>query len=593
MPADERWDAIVIGSGLGGLSAAAYLAASGQRTLVLERYSVLGGSSHVFRRKRVWEFDCGVHYVGDCGPEGQVPTLLRGLGLDDRIEWLPLDRDGFDTIVGPDFELRMPVGWDALLERLLETFPGEERALRRYVWVMRRIGESIDRSLTPASNGAMLRLVAKAGVAAPWLMAPHAALLAACGVKPRALLALSVQSGALATTPQVAPVAAHAGFLQNMVGDGAWFPRGGGQVLAAGFAEVVRSHGGTLRTGAHVERILVEAGRVSGVRLADGETLRAPVVVSAADIKRTYRDLVGYEHLPRRVASQNERWKMAPNLLNAYFGIELDILQTPNTNYFAIPGWEDATSLLALDRMTNRLLRKAGKRDALDWARDFARCQPGFVQSSTRRDPSNARSAPPGHAAIEVQTLAPSDPHLWGVTADAVAAGSYRRDAQYREIKEIITAGLLDRVEQVFPGAGARVRWSELATPATQERYTHTTGGTSYGLEPRISQFGPLRPRSRTAIGGLFLAGTSTAWGPATEGAMLSGLHAASAITGRDLQAEIRDGRVIADPARLAPWEEEFDPLAACRRLGPTSATPDDHEADELESAAPLSLVAA
>ncbi|MBO0768150.1 MAG: hypothetical protein J2O48_05645, partial [Solirubrobacterales bacterium] len=80
-----------------------------------------------------------------------------------------------------------------------------------------------------------------------------------------------------------------------------------------------------------------------------------------------------------------------------------------------------------------------------------------------------------------------------------------------------------------------------------------------------------------------------TTWGPATMGAMLSGLHAASAITGRDLQSEIREGKVLADRSRMSDWPADFDPLAACRRLGnrPAAATEDeDSGADPLAIAA-------
>jgi all-trans-retinol 13,14-reductase len=81
---EPRWDAIVIGSGLGGLTSAAYLASNGLRTLVLEQYDTAGGSSHVFRRKHSFEFDVGVHYLGDCGPDGLIPAILRGVDLRER-----------------------------------------------------------------------------------------------------------------------------------------------------------------------------------------------------------------------------------------------------------------------------------------------------------------------------------------------------------------------------------------------------------------------------------------------------------------------------------------------------------------------------
>ncbi len=86
------WDAVVIGSGLGGLSCAAYLCAAGKRTLVLEAHYVAGGNSQVFRRGRHgkhYEFDVGIHYIGECGKEGSITRILRGCGLEDRIRFRP------------------------------------------------------------------------------------------------------------------------------------------------------------------------------------------------------------------------------------------------------------------------------------------------------------------------------------------------------------------------------------------------------------------------------------------------------------------------------------------------------------------------
>src|SRR5919202_983119 len=103
------WDAIVVGSGLGGLSTAAHLAALGRRVLVCEQYDVAGGCSQVFRRKRRWQFDVGLHYVGGVR-SGDIGSVLRGVGLEGRVPWIAMDPDGFDTLHFPAHTVRVPKG---------------------------------------------------------------------------------------------------------------------------------------------------------------------------------------------------------------------------------------------------------------------------------------------------------------------------------------------------------------------------------------------------------------------------------------------------------------------------------------------------
>ena len=114
-----NWDAIVIGSGLGGLSTAAYLAANGKRVLVCEQYDVAGGCSQTFRRKRSGSSMSASTTSVEC-KTGDIAQVLQGVGLHDRIEFVEMDPDGFDTFVFPDFEFRCPKGWDAYTERLVE-----------------------------------------------------------------------------------------------------------------------------------------------------------------------------------------------------------------------------------------------------------------------------------------------------------------------------------------------------------------------------------------------------------------------------------------------------------------------------------------
>lgn len=566
MNARTRWDAIVVGSGLGGLSAAAYLSAAGRRVLLLERYTTLGGSSHVFARRGQWEFDCGVHYVGDCGPDGIVTAMMHGVGLGDRITWLPMDQSGFDRIIGPGLELATPVGWDAYLVNLLDTFPDEKRAVRRFHGLMRRIGEAHDRTDMDTALG-MARWAARAGRAAPFMAVPYAAALAACGLSARATYVLSAQTGALACSPMVLPTAAMGAFFQDYVGRGSYYPKGGGQMLAAGFAEVVTAHGGSIRTGAEVAEIVLDDGRVTGVRLTDGDFLSSNTVVSDADIIKTYTDLVGLEQLPKRFQRRVRKWTMSQPLINGFFGVEIDLADRPNSNYFAIPDWSAADSLRSLASFGRTVMGGSGYDSGEAWAREMAQRQPMFVQSSSRRDPSNHRAAPSGHATIEVQTITPADPRLWGFDGYDVASGGYSQDRRYRDVKKIIVDGMLERMEQAFPGSSSKVKLSELGSPATQTRFVNNTGGAPFGLQTKLSQAGPLRPGDTTPIPGLFTVGTSTAWGPGTVGSMISGVHAAGTIVGRDLLADIRGGRQIADGSALPAWDADFDPFSTTRAL--------------------------
>lgn len=565
----DRWDAIVIGSGVGGLSAAAYLSAAGSKVLLLERYTTLGGSSHVFSRRGRWEFDCGVHYIGDCGPDGLVTAMIRGVGLDDRIAWLPMDDGGFDRIIAPGFELATPVGWDAYLQNLLESFPDEQRAVRRFHSIMRLIGEAHDRNDMDTAGG-MARWAVRARSGAAFMGVPYAATLAGCRLSPRAAYALSVQCGALACSPLILPTAAMAAFLQDYVGHGSYYPRGGGQMLAAGFAAVVTAHGGSIRTGSEIAEITLSDGRVNGVRLRDGEVFSAPVVVSNADVIKTYTDLIGLHRLPPLFRQRVRRWKMSQPLINGFFGVEMDLANSPNSNYFSIPDLADADSYRSLYRADRTFVTGRGFGSGDQWATHMARRQPMFVQSSSRRDPDNHRAAPSGHATIEVQTITPADPKLWGFDGYDVAAGDYSSDDRYREVKKIVMDGMLDRMEQAFPGSSSKVSIAELGSPATQTRFVNNTAGAPFGLRTSLVQAGPLRPRDTTPIPGLYTVGTSTAWGPGVVGSMLSGIRAAGSIVGRDLVAEIRRGVRLADGAALPRWGDDFDPATTTRALHAT-----------------------
>jgi all-trans-retinol 13,14-reductase len=544
---DHNWDAIVVGAGLGGLTTAAYLTTGGLRTLVLEQNQVAGGCSQVFRRQGKYEFDVGVHYVGDCHPGGAMSAILRGLGLEGRIDFVEMDPDGYSTLVFPDLTFRVPAGWEAYLARLIETFPAEERSLRRCVGILHRIARELDSGIPTGIRG-MASFPLRAPATMLFGMLPLAALYQLCGLSPLARAVISGESGDYACPPSRTPVALHAGFLHHYLKAGAYYPRGGGQVIAAHLVDVIATHGGGVHTNVRVEKILLQGGRVSGVRLADGQTLHAPVVVSNADIKRTYLELVGREYLPARTIRRIERYRMALPIFSVYLGLDIDVAdRMPITNYWCYPHTDvEGLYQASYDGQLPAHL-------------------PVFLTSASLKDPDNKHTAPPGHSTVEVMTVVPPHYRFWDIAEGPAAGETYSRNPEYLAIKEKLTEALIDRAAQVIPGLRKHIVFQEASTPITQERFTLSSGGACYGLELAIDQMGPLRPRPQTAIKGLYLTGASTIFCHGILGSMNGGVGTAAAVLRRDLHAEIRAGRVFGDPAKLTAGGPGWDPLMASK----------------------------
>jgi phytoene dehydrogenase-like protein len=540
----ERWDAVVIGSGLGGLACAAYLCAAGRRTLVLERHYVAGGNSQVFRRQvhgRDYEFDVGLHYIGECGPEGLITTILHGAGLAERVVFRPLDPDGFSTLVFPGLRFRVPTRWERYRARLLETFPDEAEPLGRVVDVLRQVAEEGRRFRD--GEIALDDLAQQAPTFAEWGLRPVTELFQSHGLSERPAAVLLGEQGDYAVRPSKTPVVMQAGLTDHYM-RGAFYPEGGGQVLAARLIEAIRAYGGEVRTRAPVARVRIEHGRVVGVTLAKtGAEIDSETVVSNADLKRTLFGLVGEEHLAPETVERVRSYRMALPLFAVYLGLDVDLasLGVPNTNYW-IWGTFDIEGVYAQ--------LEAGRIPEETLA---------YVTTATLKDPTSRHLAPEGHTNLQIMTLVPSDYEVWNVSKGPAEGGRYHRDAEYRRRKQRLAERLIDGAEDVLPGIREHIDWKETATPLTQERFTHSTGGTSYGIEPACDQIGPFRMGARTDVSGLFLCGASTASGHGIANVLRSGVLAAGAVLETDLLALIRAGEVLGDRGLLPELGEEWD----------------------------------
>ncbi len=503
---EKQYDVIIIGSGLGGLTAAALLAKGGVRPLVLEQHFAPGGNAQTFRRKKMFDFDVGLHYIGDCGPGGLYPNLMEEMGIADQVEFVPMDQDGFDTLITPDLTFRVPAGWDRYRKRLQETFPQEARAIDRFIdFLMMVAGHP------PAQAAGREPL--KDVLGKPWTQCTLGEVFDAVEASNRLRHVLTAEAGTYGVPPSKAAVGMHA-MVMNHYMRGAYFIRGGARPLVEGMVQAIEENGGEVRLRSKVQRIIIKDGKAVGVELAKGERFRTPTILSNADAKRTFLEMVGEEHLSPGFRQRIKEYRMALPLFIIYMVMEVDPseLGLTSTNLLLVPAYNSEEQYAAC--YEGRIPERPSV----------------FISIASLKDPLGENLAPKGYTNLQLMSMAPAQPEAWGMSQTPGSGGRYRHTPDYVAARREMEARMLGTVEELMPGFIRNVVWQENATPLTQERFTLSTGGTSYGLEHTPDQFMGARLPIQSEIPGLWMAGANAIFGHGIAGAMMSGRAAANAI---------------------------------------------------------------
>jgi phytoene desaturase len=481
------YDVIVVGAGLGGLTAAAYLARGGQSVLLCDRNSRPGGLAVTLSANGFTLSHCPFLLWG-AYPGGWTLEMFDELGLGaDEVPLLPVDPISRVLLPGGGFTI--PSNPVAFADLLCRDFPAEDTGIRDFFRDLDLLVDEWHRlspDLSHIPEGTRMDALRDK---------TFDDYLDQFIGKERRLRALLSSSWSHWGLPPSRVSGLLAALLLGFGHRGMVTPRGGPSILSEALAVAVRRGGGEVRLSTPVTQIIVEQGRARGVRLADGTVVSARTVISNASATQTFLNLVGRDLLSTSLVRQLGAMQPSMSAFQVFLGVDLDLT--------AIPDLAAETVVLSDD----------------DQEEVFGRAIQGEFESSftifsySLLDPT---AAPPGLHALK---LLGAGPHK-------------RRRLEWTRDKEGIAQRMIKSAEQVIPGLGDHIVWQQISTPLDLQEVTDAPGAAIYGWSASPSQIGPGRLSRRSPIDGLYLAGAWTGPFAGMDLCMLSGRETAALVLG-------------------------------------------------------------
>ena len=509
------FDAIVIGSGLGGLAAAAHLARHAKkRVLVLEQHYVAGGFTHVFHRPG-FEWDVGVHYVGGMQPGSFLQRQFAAIG-DGTLEWADMGEVYDEAHIGSEV-FRFPKGRRELREALLQRFPDEKAAIDGYFSAIAEVQKAsrfyfAEKALPGFAAGVAGGLMRRKLLA--WSDRTTHDVLTELAASPRLSAVLTTQYGDYGLPPKASSFAVHA-MVASHYFHGGYYPVGGSGRIAESIAPAIEAAGGAILVSAEVTEITVENGRATGVKMKDGRVLCAPLVISDAGVDLTFRKLLPRDAAERhRYPEKLKQVRPSASHVSLYVGLDkgADELNLPRHNLWIYPHEDHDRAVAEAEENPDAPLPVV------------------YISFPSAKDPSFAERHP-HRATIELVTMAP-----WGWFSTWDGTRWKKRGADYDGLKARITERLLAELTKHVPQAIAHVKHAELSTPLSTKHFAAWEHGEIYGLDHGPQRFREKWLRPKTEVPGLYLTGQDIVT-CGVAGALLGGALCASAILKKNLLA--------------------------------------------------------
>lgn len=482
----NHYDTIVIGSGIGGLTTAVCLAKAGQKVLVLERHYTAGGFTHTYERKG-YEWDVGVHYIGDVHREGSTLRRVFDYIGDRRIQWAEMG-NVYDRIYIGSEAFDYVKGEDAFRERMIQYFPEEKEAIIEYLKLIKNVNRSsslyyMEHALPPWLS----RLLHKSLTSSFLSYASQTTeeVLLRLTQNRKLIAVLTGQWGDYGLPPSQSSFAMHALVAKHYL-NGAAYPVGGSASIAKAVDAVLQNHGGQLITSAEVQSIVTQGNKATGVKLVDGRIIHARNIVSGAGVINTFQKLLP-DDCPLKSEYLKNIQRVSPSFAHMclYIGLKVSPqeLGVPTTNLWIYPNEKHDANL---DQFTPQA------------SLDFPVVYISFPSS---KDPAWEQKHP-GKSTIEIVVPAPYEWfEKWKDTK------WQKRGAEYNQLKKDITDRLIQILLEKMPQLKDKIHYTELSSPLSTVHFSNYQRGEIYGINHDPQRFREHWLRTDTPVRNLYLTG--------------------------------------------------------------------------------------
>jgi phytoene dehydrogenase-like protein len=486
----RSYDAVVVGAGLGGLSAAAFLAKNKRSVLLLERHNIPGGYATTFCRGR-FEFDVSLHdlsAIGTPNARGSLYNYLDYLGVAGKLTFIPMT--DLYRIADGNIDMTIPAGRDKLMEFLVGSFPKEAEAIERFFDTSKSLMNDFSAVVRSASMRGTDLDPAAYPTFVTYGMKTYQEVLDAFITDPDLKTVLSPYWGYLGLPPSKVPFHLMAAVWDSFLDTPPHHVRGRCQAISNAFVDVIYENGGDVKFNCGAKKITTSKGSVTGVITDEDEEIGAKTVISNANPLAAMINLVGAESVPKQYMRDLNSRIPGFSLVNIFFGLDCPadmIGGKVHENYLnftanADPIWEKAFTLEPPDGL--------------------------FLTFYNMTDPD---ISPPGTTLANILLASYARPWYLLPPEEYVRAKTRFADAA------------LDIAEKFHPGLREHIEVIEVSTPITNMRYTGNIGGAIYGFDQYLSDSGLLRLRHSTPIKGLFFASAWTIPGGGYQPSIMSG----------------------------------------------------------------------